>query len=155
MTAPGVSFGERSSPGPGDFGLSGDDDGLAELDGEALGQLAPALRGLAGARDRIGTWRGLLDRPLTSYYLVLGITALLLGLGLVMVESTTSVADLTAGLPPLTDFKKQLLGAVIGLPLMWAGGALVAAAVPCLRLPAGRGLGGRARAHANPRRRRL
>ena len=119
MTAPGVSFGERSSPGPGDFGLSGDDDGLAELDGEALGQLAPALRGLAGARDRIGTWRGLLDRPLTSYYLVLGITALLLGLGLVMVESTTSVADLTAGLPPLTDFKKQLLGAVIGLPLMW------------------------------------
>ena len=86
---------------------------------EALGQLAPGLRGLDGVRDRIGTWRGLLDRPLTSYYLVLGITALLLGLGLVMVESTTSVVDLTAGLPPLTDFKKQLLGAVIGLPLMW------------------------------------
>jgi cell division protein FtsW len=99
--------------------VSADHDGLAELDGEAQGEMAPGLRGLDAARDRIGTWRGLLDRPLTSYYLVLGITALLLGLGLVMVESTTSVADLTAGLPPLTDFKKQLLGAVIGLPLMW------------------------------------
>ena len=61
----------------------------------------------------------LLDRPLTSYYLVLGITVLLLGLGLVMVQSTASVADLTAGLSPYSDFKKQLLGAAVGLPLMW------------------------------------
>src|SRR5580700_6513860 len=83
------------------------------------GQDALRLPGLGGVRDRIGLWRGLLDRPLTSYYLVLGITALLLGLGLVMVESTTSVADLIAGQPPLTDFKKQLLGAAVGLPLMW------------------------------------
>jgi cell division protein FtsW len=78
------------------------------------------LRGLGGVRDRIGAWRALLDRPLTSYYLVLGITVLLLGLGLVMVESTASVADLIAGLSPYSDFKKQLLGAAVGLPLMWA-----------------------------------
>src|ERR1700729_4246466 len=81
------------------------------------------LPGLAGVRDikgRIGVWRGLLDRPLTSYYLVLGITILLLGLGLVMVQSTASVADLSAGLSPYSDFKKQLLGAAVGLPLMWA-----------------------------------
>jgi cell division protein FtsW len=77
------------------------------------------LRGLGGVRDRIGVWRALLDRPLTSYYLVLGITTLLLGLGLVMVQSTASVADLSAGLSPYTDFKKQLLGAAIGVPLMW------------------------------------
>ncbi len=77
------------------------------------------LPGLSGVRDRIGAWRALLDRPLTSYYLVLGITILLLGLGLVMVESTASVADLSAGLSPYTDFKKQLLGAAVGLPLMW------------------------------------
>jgi cell division protein FtsW len=63
-------------------------------------------------------WRGLLDRPLTSYYLVLGITVLLLGLGLVMVQSTASVVDLSAGLSPYSDFKKQLLGAVIGVPVM-------------------------------------
>ncbi len=77
------------------------------------------LRGLDGVRDRIGVWRTLLDRPLTSYYLVLGITILLLGLGLVMVQSTASVTDLIAGLSPYSDFKKQLLGAAIGLPLMW------------------------------------
>src|SRR6266702_4385720 len=72
-----------------------------------------------GFRVQLLTWRALLDRPLTSYYLVLGITLLLLGLGLVMVQSTASVADLTAGLSPYSDFKKQLLGACIGLPLMW------------------------------------
>jgi cell division protein FtsW len=77
------------------------------------------LRSLDGLRDRIGVWRGLLDRPLTSYHLVLGLTVLLLGLGLVMVESTASVTDLIAGLSPYSDFKKQLLGAAIGLPLMW------------------------------------
>ncbi len=80
------------------------------------------LPGLAGVRDirgRIGVWRALLDRPLTSYYLVLGITMLLLGLGLVMVQSTGSVADLAKGLDPYSDFKKQLLGAAVGLPLMW------------------------------------
>src|ERR1700734_594122 len=114
MTAPGVSFGGRPSAGSEGLGVTGDGDDLAEL-----GADAQPLRGLAGVRDQIGVWHGLLDRPLTSYYLVLGITALLLGLGLVMVESTTSVADLIAGQPPLTDFKKQLLGAAVGLPLMW------------------------------------
>src|SRR5215472_7824535 len=72
-----------------------------------------------GFRVQIRSWRALLDRPLTSYYLVLGITLLLLGLGLVMVESTASVTDLIEGLSPYSDFKKQLLGAAIGLPLMW------------------------------------
>src|SRR5437763_13745953 len=72
-----------------------------------------------GFRGQLLAWRALLDRPLTAYYLVLGITLLLLGLGLVMVQSTASVADLTAGLSPYSDFKKQLLGACVGLPLMW------------------------------------
>jgi cell division protein FtsW len=90
---------------------------LAELDLPELD--ASRLPALGGVRDRVGTWRALLDRPLTSYYLVLGITALLLGLGLVMVQSTASVADLSAGLSPYSDFKKQLVGAAIGLPLMW------------------------------------
>ena len=91
---------------------------LAELD--PPDQDALRLPGLGGVRDRIGVWRALLDRPLTSYYLLLGITVLLLGLGLVMVQSTASVADLAAGLSPYSDFKKQLLGAAVGLPLMWA-----------------------------------
>ena len=92
-------------------------DDLAELDLPAEDALR--LSGLGGVRDRIGMWRALLDRPLTSYYLVLGITTLLLGLGLVMVQSTASVVDLAAGLSPYSDFKKQLLGAAVGLPLMW------------------------------------
>jgi cell division protein FtsW len=111
MTAPGVSFGERPSGGPGGFRVSGDGDPLADTGNDALRPV--------GVRDRIGVWRALLDRPLTSYYLVLGITTLLLGLGLVMVQSTASIADLTAGLSPYSDFKKQLLGAAVGVPLMW------------------------------------
>ncbi len=92
-------------------------DDLAELD---LPEQDPLrLPRLGGVRDRIGTWRALLDRPLTSYHLVLGITVLLLGLGLVMVQSTASVADLAAGLSPYSDFSKQLMGAAVGLPLMW------------------------------------
>ncbi len=87
------------------------DDGERELPGAE----AP----LAGARDRLGSWLALLDRPLTSYYLVAGITLLLLGLGLVMVLSTSSVQDLSEGLPAYSDFKKQLLGAAIGLPVMY------------------------------------
>jgi cell division protein FtsW len=97
--------------------------------GEPAGQAAePAGEGrLAGlgpsavtaARDRLVTWWALLDRPLTSYYLIIGITVLLLGLGLVMVLSTSSVQDLAEGLPAYSDFKKQLLGALVGLPVMY------------------------------------
>src|ERR1700722_16026615 len=76
------------------------------------------LRGL-GVRDRIGAWAALLDRPLTSYYLVLGITMLLLALGLVMVLSTSSAQAIAQGASPYAGFQKQLLGVVIGLPLMW------------------------------------
>jgi cell division protein FtsW len=97
-------------------------DDLADPDLAAPGTADPAgpdWSGLVGVRSRIGVWRALLDRPLTSYYLVLGITTLLLGLGLVMVQSTASVADLSVGLSPYSDFKKQVLGAAIGLPLMW------------------------------------
>jgi cell division protein FtsW len=114
---------------PGGAGPDGADD-LADptlADSALAGRGAPEFTGpgpqpdgLDGVWDRFGVWRGLLDRPLTSYYLVLGITILLLALGLVMVESTSSVADLIAGLPPYSDFKKQLLGAAVGLPLMWA-----------------------------------
>jgi cell division protein FtsW len=68
---------------------------------------------------RVRTALRLLDRPLTSYYLVLGITMLLLALGLVMVLSTSSAQAILQGGSPYAGFKKQLLGVVIGLPLMW------------------------------------
>jgi cell division protein FtsW len=84
----------------------------------------PASRGRppdagGGARARVAVAAGLLERPLTSYYLVIGITTLLLALGLVMVLSTSSITGLIAGGSPWSGFQKQLLGVVLGLPVMW------------------------------------
>jgi cell division protein FtsW len=78
-----------------------------------------ARRGLPGVRDRVTSARGMLDRPLTSYYLILGITMLLLALGLAMVLSTSSAYQLDNGGPLYAGFQKQLLGMLLGLPLMW------------------------------------
>src|SRR5262249_50884384 len=75
--------------------------------------------GLAGGGEQVRAARALLDRPLTSYYLIAGITTLLLCLGLVMVLSTASVADLSNGKSPYHDFEVQLIGIVVGVPIMW------------------------------------
>ena len=74
---------------------------------------------LPAARPGRAAGLRLLDRPLTDYYLVLGITMLLLALGLVMVLSTSSAASLEQGGGPYAGLQKQLLGVAIGLPLMW------------------------------------
>ncbi|HUY51834.1 MAG TPA: putative lipid II flippase FtsW [Streptosporangiaceae bacterium] len=86
----------------------------------------PAARSSTGsgswsgaARDRMAARLGFLDRPLTSFYLILGVTTLLLALGLVMVLSTSSAAGLMAGGSPWSGLQKQLLGVLIGLPCMW------------------------------------
>src|ERR1700744_3042992 len=91
-------------------------------DGESSGShdrpgLLPG--GLGGIGEQVRAARALLDRPLTSYYLIAGITTLLLCLGLVMVLSTASVADLSAGKSPYHDFEVQLAGILVGLPIMW------------------------------------
>jgi cell division protein FtsW len=86
------------------------------------GRDATVARAAAGARSlREGTLRlkALLDRPLASYYLVLGCALLLLGVGLMMVLSTSTAYDLDQGLPAYSMFEKQLLGAAVGLALMW------------------------------------
>jgi cell division protein FtsW len=70
-----------------------------------------------GGRVRAGV--RLTGRPLTSYYLVLGISVLLLALGLVMVLSTSSAQSLVQGGSPYSGFQKQLVGVAVGLPLMW------------------------------------
>jgi cell division protein FtsW len=76
-------------------------------------------RGFFKPRDLASARAGLLDRPLTSYYLVVGITVLLLALGLIMVLSTSSAQALDSGGAPYSGFQKQLAGVVAGLPLMW------------------------------------
>lgn len=74
----------------------------------------------AGGRERAlwREWVRMLDRPLTSYYLVLGTGVLLIALGLFMVLSSTMVDSITETGSAFSTFHKQLVSAVIGLPLM-------------------------------------
>nr|WP_245666515.1 putative lipid II flippase FtsW [Actinomadura latina] len=67
---------------------------------------------------------GLLDRPLTSYYLVLGCSMMLLALGLTMVLSASSVKQLQATGSAYTLFQKQAVWVAIGLPAMWLASRL-------------------------------
>jgi cell division protein FtsW len=69
--------------------------------------------------------RGLLDRPLASYYLLLASIGLLVMFGLVMVFSATSVANLRESGSAYTSLTKQALAAVAGLLAFWI----------CQRLP--------------------
>jgi cell division protein FtsW len=101
------------------FGPGGDDE-QERLDvGAALPWRGPLGGGIAWIRERVRAARALLDRPLTSYYLIIGITTLLLCLGLMMVLSTGSVIDLGQGESPYHDFEWQLIGILVGLPIMW------------------------------------
>ena len=89
---------------------------------EAAASQPPAARAAAvgePARRTPAALLAALDRPLTSYYLVLGITTLLLALGLVMVLSTSSVQQLDQGGSPYSGFQHQLIGVILGLPCMW------------------------------------
>ena len=70
--------------------------------------------------------RGLLARPLASYYLLLSSAGLLLLIGLTMVFSATSVKDFAEGGDASASLTKQAVFAVIGIGAFWA----------CQRLPA-------------------
>jgi cell division protein FtsW len=83
------------------------------------GALAGAVQRARSLSDGAVRLKALLDRPLASYYLVLGCSLLLLGVGLMMVLSTSTAYDLDNGLPAYSMFEKQLLGAAAGLALMW------------------------------------
>ena len=90
---------------------------LARPETGIMDQVAPAAAASRApvswtgqARDRMAARFGFLDRPLTDFYLVLGITTLLVALGLVMVLSTSSAADLMAGSSPWSGLQHQLLG---------------------------------------------
>ncbi len=59
-----------------------------------------------------------LESPVTTYYLLLGATLLLLVIGLVMVLSASAVTSLKSSGSVFTVFRSQLVFAVLGLPLM-------------------------------------
>jgi cell division protein FtsW len=69
--------------------------------------------------------RQALDRPLTSYYLMLGATALLLTIGLIMVLSASSVYsyEVHDG-DSYAIVKRQLLWVAIGIPCAWIASRL-------------------------------
>lgn len=76
------------------------------------------LRGrLSVVAERWAALRGALDRPLTSYYLLLGASALLLTIGLIMVLSASSVYSYEENGDSYAIVKRQLMWVVIGLPL--------------------------------------
>jgi cell division protein FtsW len=80
---------------------------------------AVAQAGAHRVRDAALRLTALLDKPLASYYLVLGCTLLLLAVGLMMVLSAGTAYDLDNGYPAYSMFIKQLAGALVGLLLMW------------------------------------
>ena len=92
---------------------------------------APSLtRPLVGpVRVRPGAWfpalRAALERPLTTYYLLLSASALLLTIGLVMVLSSSSVFSFRASGDSYTIVRRQMLWAIVGVPA-----AFVASRVP-------------------------
>ncbi|MFI6707311.1 putative lipid II flippase FtsW [Nonomuraea sp. NPDC050478] len=71
------------------------------------------------ARERLGTLKELLDKPLATYYLILGCSLLLLSLGLMMVLSASSIEAMQETGNPFYWFIKQSLSAAVGLPIMW------------------------------------
>src|SRR3954466_6238105 len=81
------------------------------------------------ARVGVTSWfaalRDALDRPLTSYYLLLGASALLLTIGLIMVFSASSVyAFENYDQNSYAVVTKQLVWVAIGLPCAWVAGRL-------------------------------
>jgi cell division protein FtsW len=80
-------------------------------------RLRTALRWLGRATlDRMALW----DTPATSYYIVLGSTVVLVGIGLVMVLSSSSVTSMSEDGSPFAVFFRQFIFAAVGLPVMWA-----------------------------------
>ena len=83
----------------------------------------------ARARSGVSSWfaalRDALERPLTSYYLLLGASALLLTIGLIMVFSASSVyAFQNYGGDSYAVVVKQLTWVAIGLPCAWVAGRM-------------------------------
>ncbi|WP_441957279.1 putative lipid II flippase FtsW [Mycolicibacterium houstonense] len=93
-------------------------DRLRRKDGDATGDSAGASAGSAEAaprtepRTRFGVWLG---RPMTSFHLIIAVTALLTTLGLIMVLSASGVYSYDFDGSPWAVFGRQVMWTVIGL----------------------------------------
>ncbi|HEY3010141.1 MAG TPA: putative peptidoglycan glycosyltransferase FtsW [Micromonosporaceae bacterium] len=88
------------------------------------------------ARSAVAALRGLLQRPLASYYLLISSAGLLLVIGLTMVFSATSVKAYATDGSAFTMIAKQAVFAVIGLGAFWFCQRLPARTYRALGLPA-------------------
>ena len=75
----------------------------------------------SGVAGWLASMRATMERPLTSYYLLLGATTMLLAIGLMMVLSASSVYSYRVHGNSYYIFLKQLTWVAIGLPAAWAG----------------------------------
>ncbi len=82
------------------------------------------VSGAGGLRSWTAALRHALDRPLTSYYLLLGASALLLTIGLVMVLSASSVYSYRIYDDSYAVVEKQLMWVAIGVPCAWIASRL-------------------------------
>jgi len=82
------------------------------------GVRTPASTSASAARARgwLSVLREALDRPLTTYYLLVGAVLLLLTIGLIMVLSASSVRSFEQTGDSYTVVRRQLLWVAIGLP---------------------------------------
>lgn len=84
----------------------------------------PAPRARRGS-GHLASLREALDRPLTAYYLLLGASALLLTLGLIMVLSASSVYSFkVSDGDSYAVVKRQLMWVVLGVPSAWIASRL-------------------------------
>src|SRR3954464_1928441 len=81
--------------------------------------VVPVARRVRGLRSTpwLGALREAMDRPLTSYYLLLGASALLLTIGLIMVLSASSVYSYKQYGDSYAIVRRQALWVLIGLPV--------------------------------------
>ena len=72
-----------------------------------------------GVAGWMATMRRTMERPLTSYYLLLGASTMLLAIGLMMVLSASSVYSFRVHDSSYYIFLKQLTWVLIGIPAAW------------------------------------
>lgn len=79
----------------------------------------PLREEVRAARLAVADRLAVLDTPASNYYLVMGATVMLVGIGLVMVLSSSSVSSMTEGGSPFSVFLRQASFAAVGVPLMF------------------------------------
>jgi len=89
----------------------------------------PVARAVRSAREA-------LDRPLTTYYLLIGASSLLLTIGLIMVLSASSVQAFSDTGDSYAIVRRQLLWVAVGLPVAWLASRLPHRVVRNLAYPA-------------------